>query len=68
VPGLWRGFDRWPIRLLRALVMLVLALAAPKAPAPLDRVWITFGLPLHAIVSPIILGVIFTAASHPSDI
>jgi len=65
VLGLWRGSSRWPIWLILALVMLVLALAAPKALAPFNRVWSKFGLLLHAIVSPIILGVIFYGCITP---
>lgn len=65
VLGLWRGSDRWPLWLTLAIVMLVLALAAPKALAPLNRVWIKFGLLLHAIISPIMLGVMFYGCVTP---
>jgi len=57
--GLWRHSERWPLWIGLAVVMLVLALAAPKLLAPLNHAWARFGRLLHAIVSPIILGVIF---------
>jgi hypothetical protein len=57
--GLWRHTERWPIWLGSAAVVLVLALAAPKVLAPFNLVWAKFGLLLHSIVSPIMLGVIF---------
>lgn len=42
-----------------ACVFLVIALAAPALLGPLNRLWLKFGDLLHAIVSPIILGLIF---------
>jgi Protein of unknown function (DUF998)/Saxitoxin biosynthesis operon protein SxtJ len=65
VLGLWRGSDRWPIWLTLAIVMLVLALAAPKVLAPLNRVWSKLGLLLHAVVSPIMLGAMFYGCLTP---
>jgi hypothetical protein len=65
VLGLWRGSTRWPIWLTLAVIMLVLALAAPTVLAPLNRVWTKFGLLLHAIISPIILGVVFYGCVTP---
>jgi hypothetical protein len=63
--GLWRHSERWPIWLGLAVVALALALAAPNVLAPFNRVWTKFGLLLHAIVSPVILGVIFYLCIAP---
>ena len=42
-----------------SLVFLFFALLIPKALAPLNWLWTKFGLLLHQIVSPVILGVLF---------
>jgi Saxitoxin biosynthesis operon protein SxtJ len=57
--GLWRQSERWPLWAGLAVVALALALLAPKLLAPANRVWTKFGLLLHAVVSPLILGLIF---------
>lgn len=41
------------------------ALVAPKALAPLNRLWMAFGLLLHRVTNPIFLGVIFFLAVMP---
>ena len=51
--------------LLVAAVFGVLAFAAPKVLKPLNRIWFRFGLVLHAIVSPIAMGIIFFGAIWP---
>jgi hypothetical protein len=63
--GVWHGSARWPFWLGVTVVMLVLALAAPKLLAPFNRVWTKFGLLLHAIVSPMILATIFYGCIAP---
>jgi hypothetical protein len=63
--GLWNGTGRWPIWLGLAVGMLVLALAAPKVRAPANWVWSKFGLLLHAVFSPLILGILFYVCIAP---
>jgi predicted membrane metal-binding protein len=46
-------------------VFLLAALAAPKMLAPLNRLWMKFGLLLHHIVSPVVLGLMFFAMIAP---
>lgn len=41
------------------------ALLRPSWLAPLNRVWTRFGLVLHSIVNPVVLGVIFLLAILP---
>jgi hypothetical protein len=62
---LWHGqAPRW-WALPAAAVFLGLALAAPRALRPLNRVWIRFGLLLNRIVSPIVLGLMFYGIITP---
>jgi hypothetical protein len=49
-----------------AALFLVAALAHPASLAPLNRVWFKFGLVLHRIVSPFILGVLFYVVIVPT--
>jgi hypothetical protein len=42
-----------------SLIFLLFALFIPRALAPLNWLWTKFGLLLHKIVSPVILGVLF---------
>jgi hypothetical protein len=44
---------------------VVVALAAPRILAPLNRLWTRFGLVLHKVVSPIVLGVMFFGVITP---
>jgi hypothetical protein len=62
---LWRGSERWPLWLGLAVLALVLALTVPKLLAPANRVWTKLGLLLHAVVSPLILGLIFYLCITP---
>jgi len=48
-----------------AAAFLVVALTVPKALHPLNRVWTAFGLLLHKIVSPVIMGAIFFLTVTP---
>lgn len=46
-------------------VFLGLAFLWPRALAPLNRVWFRFGLFLHSIVNPVIMGMLFFATITP---
>jgi hypothetical protein len=43
----------------------VVALGFPGLLAPLNRLWLKFGLLLHRIVSPVVLGIMFFAVITP---
>ena len=45
---------------------LLMALAIPRSLAPLNRLWLRFGLLLHRIVSPIVLGIMFYGVITPT--
>jgi len=46
-------------------IFLVCALVFPSVLAPLNRVWLRFGLLLHKIVSPVVLGIMFYLVITP---
>jgi hypothetical protein len=46
-------------------VFLAIALAAPALLGPLNRLWTRFGLLLHRIVSPVVLGIMFFLVVTP---
>jgi hypothetical protein len=60
-----------PVRLWAAVVaaaFLILALAIPKVLAPLNRLWMAFGLLLARIVSPIMLFLVYVIAVVPTGL
>lgn len=66
--GGWPLFDGAPPYLWAwalALVFSVVALLRPAWLAPLNRLWTRFGLFLHRIVNPVVLGVIFLVSILP---
>lgn len=52
--------------LIVAAAFLAVALTIPRILNPLNRVWAAFGLLLHKIVSPVIMGAIFFVAVTPT--
>ena len=48
-----------------AAAFFLAALALPRILAPLNRVWLRFGLVLHACISPVIMGLVFYATVTP---
>ena len=64
VPLIFGGVAHvWAIVL--AVVFLLAAFAFPQALAPLNRLWMRFGLLLHRIVSPVVLGIMFFGVITP---
>lgn len=51
--------------LIAATAFLSAALALPRVLAPLSRLWLKFGLLLHACISPIIMGLVFYTTVTP---
>ena len=57
-PLIWSGSPRiWALTI--ALVFLALAIVAPAILAPLNRLWLKFGLLLHKVVNPLVMGLLF---------
>jgi hypothetical protein len=47
-------------------VFLILAFACPALLAPLNRLWFRFGLALGAVMTPVIMGLLFVLAVIPT--
>ena len=60
----WDGHG-WIGWIIAALPFAFLAIVAPNLLRPLNRVWVKFGLLLHYIVSPIVLGFLFYLVITP---
>lgn len=61
-----KGVLLWPFATGAAFALI--ALVFPAALTPLNRLWLRFGLLLHKVVSPIVLGVMFFAVITPMGI
>lgn len=62
----WRGGASWPYSLGAAAVFAAAAVAVPGLLAPLNRVWLKFGLLLHKVTTPLILGLLFYLVVTPT--
>lgn len=63
-PLLTGGGLRWWSIGLAALILFV-ALTYPKILAPFNRLWMRFGLLLHRIVNPLVMGLLFFLVVTP---
>lgn len=63
--GWWRDGERWPYWLAAAATFAVVALAAPKLLAPLNRGWTKLGLLLFKVVNPVVMFVLFATTIVP---
>lgn len=63
---LWSGGDVRLWALLLAAGFLLLALVAPRVLAPLNRAWAAFGVLLHRLVSPVVLGLMYFGVITPT--
>ena len=63
--SLYGGAERWHYWFPLAGVFAVLAYAAPRLLAPLNRLWAKVGLLLHMVISPVILGILFYVCVTP---
>lgn len=61
----WRGGAAYPVLFGLSAAFLLAALAAPGLLQPLNRAWMAFGLLLHKVTSPIILGAMFFGLFAP---
>lgn len=69
VIGLWPVVSGGSPRLwalLVALAFLIPTLVAPRVLHPLNIVWFRFGMLLHAVVNPAVMGLIFVLAVVPT--
>lgn len=61
-----KAIHGWSLGL--ALLFLVLAILRPAILAPLNRAWMKFGLLLHRVVSPLVLGIMFFLVMTPTGL
>ena len=66
--SLWQGGWSAPIWFGLAVTFLAFAMLAPKYLAPLNRLWARFGLLLHAIVNPLVMGLLFFGTILPTGL
>ena len=64
--SVWRGGGSWPYTLSASAVFALAALAVPGLLAPLNRAWLKFGLLLHTVTTPLILGLMFYLVVTPT--
>ena len=64
----WRGGHIWPWTGGLAVLFLAAALLYPSALNPLNRVWLKFGLFLHKVVNPIVMGLLFFGTVLPTGL
>src|ERR1044072_7549009 len=55
----WRGHTGWHYLLPVGALFLVVALVRPGLLAPLNRLWLKFGLLLYKVMNPLVLGLLF---------
>ena len=61
----WRGHAAWHWTLPLAALFLIVAYTYPQVLGPLNRLWLKFGLLLHKVVTPVILGLLFFVTITP---
>lgn len=69
--GLWPLVKGEPTRLWAvgaAVAFLLAALAVPRALRPLNLLWFKFGMLLHHVVTPLVMGLLFFGTVTPTGI
>ncbi len=62
----WHDGEWWPWTGLVTLLFLTAALAHPPVLKPLNWAWFKFGLLLHAVINPIVMGLLFFGVVTPT--
>ena len=65
---LWNGEDMRVWALIIAGMFLGTGLIFPKSLSSLNRIWFQFGLLLHKVVSPVVMGLIFFGTVMPTGL
>jgi hypothetical protein len=71
VIGLIPLLSGWAVRwwsLAVAAAFAALAVLAPRALAPLNRLWLKLGLLLHRVVTPVVMGILFYGTVVPTGL
>lgn len=64
----YHGGRVWPWTAVLATLLTVVALLSPAALNPLNRAWLKFGLLLHKVVNPIVMGLLFYGTVLPTGL
>jgi len=64
----WHGGRVWPWTAGVAVLFLAAALLYPAALNPLKRAWLKFGLLLHKVINPIVMGLVFYGTVLPTGL
>ena len=64
----WHAGRLWPWTATAAALFLAAAWLRPAALNPLNRVWLKFGLLLHAVVNPLIMALLFYGTVLPTGL
>jgi hypothetical protein len=64
----WHVGRVWPWTAALAALFLAAALLRPAILNPLNRIWLKFGLLLHRIVNPVIMGLLFFGTVLPTGL
>jgi hypothetical protein len=64
----WHNGRLWPWTGGLAAMFLAVALLYPAALHPLNRAWLKFGLLLHKVVNPIVMGLLFYGTVLPTGL
>ena len=69
--GLWPLINENPVRswlLYIALVLIIFSIFKPDFLKPLNRAWLLFGLILHKVFNPVIMGLLFYLTITPTGL
>ena len=61
----WRGHVGWHYTLPLAALFLIVAYTYPRVLAPLNKLWLKFGLLLYKVMNPLVLGLLFFITITP---
>ena len=62
----WHNGHIWPWLGVVTVLVVVAGCFAPALLKPLNRLWFQFGLLLHAVVNPLVMGLVFFGAVLPT--
>jgi hypothetical protein len=64
----WHGGSLWPWMGGLAVLLVVVSLLRPTLLNPINRLWLKFGLILHKVTTPILMGLVFYGAVLPTGL
>ena len=64
----WHAGQIWPWTFTVAILFLAASLLCPAVLHPLNRAWLKFGLLLHKLFNPLVMGLVFYGAVLPAGL